>query len=107
MFVLAFLLISILLSINSVRRHTAAASNNQASLESWYLSEVGQGLAWDGRAPPPGYDTRNRYDYDVSDRDDEMNGDYVVAYTNRCDHYKVLQCLASDRYSLIADYQYA
>lgn len=75
---MAFLLNWVLLTIILVRRrHTAAASDNQAPLESWYLSGIGQELAWDGRAPPPGYDARNK--------DDGMVGDYVVAYTNQYD----------------------
>lgn len=87
-FVVASLRDSFLLNINSVRRrNTTAASDN------WYLSGIGQEMAWEGYAPRPGYDARNE-DY-------EPDGDHVVAYTNRYDHSSCLRFLMEESCSVL------
>lgn len=63
------------LSIGSVRRRQNHPSDDRDSLESWYLSGVGEDISWDGHAPPPGYDVRVE--------GNGLYGDHVVAYTNR------------------------
>ena len=79
MFVIEHLLSLNLLSIRSVRRMQNPTGDDRQSLESWYLSGVGEDMEWASYAPPPGYDLRNEVDEIV----DEINGDWVVAYTSR------------------------
>lgn len=79
---------SVVLNINSVRRmNTTGASDN------WYLSGIGEEIAWEGHAPPPGYDARNE--------DGEPDGDHVVAYTNRYDHSSCLRFLLEESCSVL------
>lgn len=75
MFVKKYLLGLNSLSVGSVRRRQNHPSHDRDSLESWYLSGVGRDIGWDGHAPPSGHDVR----VDGGG----LDGDFVVAYTNR------------------------
>lgn len=64
-----------------MRRKPALCDDNEPANPnaSYYLSGIGEGIAYDGQAPPQGYDVRDHEDGD----DFAPECDVVVAYTNR------------------------
>lgn len=74
----------VLLTDLVVRRSSSYTTNGQP-INNWFLSGIGKGIAWEGRAPPTTYDARDV----IEDEDKSDVGDRVVAYKKR---YVVAAC---------------